>query len=92
MSEHVRFDCPACALRIEADESPDRAEADADRYLRLAWCRNERRVLTVDVEGAPFRGHCADCGEPVALLHFPLATCPRCAAPAHVKHAYVGPL
>lgn len=92
MAEHVRFECPACDLRIEANESPDRSEADAERFLRVAWCANERRALVIDAESPAFRGHCSDCGEPLALLHFPLASCPRCRAPSAMRHVFKGPL
>lgn len=90
-TEHVEFQCAACGISIQADESPDLAEGE-ERFERVFWCAPERRALVLDAEAPSFRGRCPDCGAPLALLHFPLAACPACLAPAKPRRAYTGPL
>lgn len=88
--EHVEFACGACGLRIEADEAPDRAEGET--YMRVFWCGRERVTHVLDTEAPAFRGRCPSCAEPLVALHFPLAACPACLAPAHPRRAFTGPL
>ena len=90
-TEHVEFRCSACGLHLEADESPDGTEDD-ERFLRVFWCARQKRALVLDAEAPAFRGHCPECAEPLALLRFPLVSCPRCLSPAKERRAFTGPL